>query len=101
MTGGHYEKYNFMAVRGCGPNAGSGGWLERADDIDDQHHANHRFDHRSVSADNHRFYHDPVSADYDRVEHRRVLDRLGAGGDLDWSAAILDAAHVRAKKGDL
>ncbi len=33
--------------------------------------------------------------------HRRVLDRLGAGGDLDWSAAILDAAHVRAKKGDL
>lgn len=31
--------------------------------------------------------------------HRRVLDRLGAGGDLDWSAAILDAAHVRAKRG--
>ena len=33
--------------------------------------------------------------------HRQVLDRLGAGGDLDWSAAILDAAHVRAKKGAL
>jgi hypothetical protein len=33
--------------------------------------------------------------------HLRVLDRLGAGGDLDWSAAILDAAHVRAKTGDL
>ena len=33
--------------------------------------------------------------------HRRVLDQLGAGGDLDWSAAILDAAHVRATKGDL
>lgn len=33
--------------------------------------------------------------------HRRVLDRLGAGGDLDWSAAILDAAHVRAKRGAL
>jgi len=30
--------------------------------------------------------------------HRRVLDQLGAGGDLNWSAAILDAAHVRAKK---
>lgn len=33
--------------------------------------------------------------------HHQVLDRLGAGGDFDWSAAILDAAHVRAKKGDL
>ncbi|WP_438871277.1 IS5 family transposase [Rhodococcus pyridinivorans] len=33
--------------------------------------------------------------------HRRVLDRLGADGDLGWSAAILDAAHVRAKRGSL
>ena len=32
--------------------------------------------------------------------HRAVLDRLGAAGDIDWSAAILDAAAVRAKKGD-
>ena len=32
--------------------------------------------------------------------HRAVLDRLGAAGDIDWSAAILDAASVRAKKGD-
>jgi len=31
--------------------------------------------------------------------HRAILDRLGAAGDLDWSAAILDAASVRAKKG--
>ncbi len=31
--------------------------------------------------------------------HREILDRLGAAGDLDWSAAILDAASVRAKKG--
>ncbi|KSZ55919.1 transposase [Rhodococcus pyridinivorans KG-16] len=33
--------------------------------------------------------------------HRQVLDRLGSAGELDWSAAILDAAHVRAKKGAL
>lgn len=33
--------------------------------------------------------------------HREVLDRLGAAGELDWSAAILDAASVRAKRGDL
>lgn len=33
--------------------------------------------------------------------HRAVLDRLGGSGDLDWSSAILDAASVRAKKGDL
>ncbi|NGP07771.1 IS5 family transposase [Rhodococcus sp. 14C212] len=33
--------------------------------------------------------------------HRQVLDRLGVGGDLDWAAAILDAAHVRAKGGSL
>ena len=32
--------------------------------------------------------------------HRAVLDRIGAAGDIDWSAAILDAAAVRAKKGD-
>jgi len=31
--------------------------------------------------------------------HRAVLDRFGAAGELDWSSAILDAAHVRAKKG--
>jgi len=33
--------------------------------------------------------------------HREVLDRLGGAGELDWSAAILDAASVRAKRGDL
>ncbi len=33
--------------------------------------------------------------------HREILDRLGAAGDLDWSAAILDAASVRAKRGSL
>nr|WP_217999454.1 IS5 family transposase [Rhodococcus wratislaviensis] len=32
--------------------------------------------------------------------HREVLDRLGSAGELDWTAAILDAASVRAKKGD-
>nr|WP_156046767.1 IS5 family transposase [Rhodococcus wratislaviensis] len=31
--------------------------------------------------------------------HREVLDRLGGAGELDWTAAILDAASVRAKKG--
>ncbi|MDX5965275.1 MULTISPECIES: IS5 family transposase [Rhodococcus] len=31
--------------------------------------------------------------------HREVLDRLGSAGELDWTAAILDAASVRAKKG--
>ena len=31
--------------------------------------------------------------------HREVLDRLGGADELDWSAAILDAASVRAKKG--
>ena len=33
--------------------------------------------------------------------HRAVLDRLGARGELDWSSAILDAASVRAKRGNL
>ena len=33
--------------------------------------------------------------------HRQVQGRFGAGGVLDWSAAILDAAHVRAKRGAL
>jgi transposase len=33
--------------------------------------------------------------------HHAVLDRLGGAGELDWSAAILDAASVRAKRGDL
>jgi transposase len=32
--------------------------------------------------------------------HRGILDRLGGAGALDWSAASLDAASVRAKKGD-
>nr|EJI98251.1 transposase [Rhodococcus sp. JVH1] len=36
---------------------------------------------------------------FDRL-HREVLDRLGSAGELDWTAAILDAASVRAKKGD-
>jgi hypothetical protein len=31
--------------------------------------------------------------------HREILDRLGAAGELDWIAAILDAASIRAKKG--
>ena len=31
--------------------------------------------------------------------HREVLDRLGSEGELDWTAAILDAASVRAKRG--
>jgi transposase len=32
--------------------------------------------------------------------HRAVLDRLGAAGAIDWSRAIIDAASMRAKKGD-
>jgi transposase len=32
--------------------------------------------------------------------HRAVLDELGSAGEIDWSAAILDAASVRAKRGD-
>jgi transposase len=32
--------------------------------------------------------------------HRAVLDRLGAQGEVDWSRAIVDAASMRAKKGD-
>ncbi len=31
--------------------------------------------------------------------HRAVLDGLGAGGELDWTSAIVDAASVRAKRG--
>lgn len=31
--------------------------------------------------------------------HQEILDRLGAAGDIDWSAAILEAASVRAKRG--
>ena len=31
--------------------------------------------------------------------HQAVLDELGAQGELDWSAAIVDAASVRAKRG--
>jgi transposase len=32
--------------------------------------------------------------------HAAVLDRLGEQGRVDWSAALLDAASVRAKRGD-
>ena len=32
--------------------------------------------------------------------HRVVLDELGARGQIDWSSAIIDAASVRAKKGE-
>ncbi|MFE5513870.1 IS5 family transposase [Streptomyces sp. NPDC056529] len=31
--------------------------------------------------------------------HRAVLDELGARGEIDWTSVIVDAAHVRAKKG--
>ena len=31
--------------------------------------------------------------------HREVLDRLGSASELDWTAAILDDASVRAKNG--
>src|SRR5512142_3091469 len=31
--------------------------------------------------------------------HQRVLDELGAGGQVDWSPAICDSASVQAKKG--
>jgi transposase len=31
--------------------------------------------------------------------HRRLLDRLGARGELDWSRVVVDSASVRAKKG--
>jgi transposase len=31
--------------------------------------------------------------------HRAILDLHGAAGDMDWSAAIVDAASVRAKRG--
>ncbi len=37
---------------------------------------------------------------FDRL-HREVLDRLGGGGELDWSAAIVDSASVRAARGSL
>ncbi|MFH9202262.1 IS5 family transposase [Streptomyces anulatus] len=33
--------------------------------------------------------------------HRAVLDKLGVRGGLDWSSAIVDAASVRAKRGEL
>jgi transposase len=32
--------------------------------------------------------------------HRAVLDELGSRGLIDWSRAVIDAASVRAKKGD-
>lgn len=32
--------------------------------------------------------------------HRGVLDQLGAQGQVDWSRALVDAAAVRAKRGD-
>ncbi|MFJ4868626.1 transposase [Streptomyces sp. NPDC088757] len=34
-----------------------------------------------------------------RRPHRAVLDELGAGGELDGTSAIVDAASVRAKRG--
>lgn len=33
--------------------------------------------------------------------HRAVLDELGSQGLIDWSRAVIDAASVRAKGGDL
>jgi transposase len=33
--------------------------------------------------------------------HRAVLDAHGVAGDVDWSSVIVDAASLRAKKGDL
>nr|WP_280185642.1 MULTISPECIES: IS5 family transposase [Nocardia] len=33
--------------------------------------------------------------------HHAVLDELGGAGLIDWSRAVIDAASVRAKKGDL
>lgn len=32
--------------------------------------------------------------------HRAVLDELGLRGELDWTSVIVDAASVRAKRGD-
>jgi len=32
--------------------------------------------------------------------HRAVLDELGGQGMIDWSRVVVDAAAVRAKKGD-
>ena len=32
--------------------------------------------------------------------HRAVLDELGGQGLIDWSRVVVDAAAVRAKKGD-
>lgn len=32
--------------------------------------------------------------------HRGVLDELGARREVDWTSVIVDAASVRAKKGD-
>ncbi|MCX4586625.1 hypothetical protein [Streptomyces sp. NBC_01481] len=32
--------------------------------------------------------------------HRAVLDELGALGEVDWTSEIVDAASVRAKRGD-
>jgi transposase len=31
--------------------------------------------------------------------HRAILDSHGAAGEIDWSAAIVDGASLRAKKG--
>jgi transposase len=32
--------------------------------------------------------------------HHAVLDELGARGQVDWTSAIIDAASVRAKRGE-
>jgi transposase len=41
-----------------------------------------------------------TEADLWRRLHRAVLDELGARGEVDWSSAIVDAASVRATKGE-
>jgi len=33
--------------------------------------------------------------------HQKVLDAHGEAGGIDWSSVIVDAASLRAKKGDL
>ncbi|MFI7016713.1 transposase [Streptomyces sp. NPDC050164] len=40
-----------------------------------------------------------TSAGLWRRLHTEVLDRLGATGAIDWSAALVDSASVRAKRG--
>ncbi|WP_445519481.1 transposase [Streptomyces sp. NEAU-174] len=35
-----------------------------------------------------------------RRPHRAVLDELGARGEVDWTSAVVDAASLRAQRGD-